>query len=104
MRTPSGSSPLHTSAQLSRMLSSMSLVPKGFSLTVTRFHCLRLRLSTFCTPVFGSMTGMRWPFPSSANVVFCLSRAHSPVRGSILRLATRMCACGFLPSRSKWIA
>lgn len=103
MRTPSGSSRLQVRAHSARSSSSVSFESSGLFDTVTRFQTLRLRAPTFCSPVSGSMTGMRCPCSSRANSLR-LFAAHRPVVGLMRRLATMMCACGLFPALSSWIA
>lgn len=62
MRTPSGSMRLHCLAQSARSRSRNSVESKGLFDTSTRFQTLRFLAPVFCSPVAGSMTGIRSPF------------------------------------------
>ena len=58
----SGSMRLHCLAQSARSRSRNSVESKGLFDTSTRFQTLRFLAPVFCSPVAGSMTGIRSPF------------------------------------------
>ena len=57
------------------------------------FHCLRFCLSTFCCPVFSSMSGIRSPFSSLLYTFFCFG-IHFPC-SSMPRKVSMIWACRF---------
>ncbi|GFI24772.1 hypothetical protein IMSAGC011_03576 [Lachnospiraceae bacterium] len=96
---------LIVSAKSFRHILAFSWLFQSVLSAVWHFHCLRLRLSTFCCPVFLSMMGIRSPFSSRSYTFFCFA-PHSPfsVRGrrvSITWIWRLRCPLSFSLS---WIA